>query len=85
MCSGQHVAQLHMFRRSLCVHVLSLALLSILCSHLGCVEPLPISLGTETFPSSSGLCDASPASDFDIGFSAAFVHLNMRFACLSIS
>jgi len=58
-------------------YVLSFAVLSTMGSRLGCVEPLPISLGTETFPSSSGLCDASPASDFDIGFSAAFVHLNM--------
>ena len=65
--------------------VLSFCYYGIICSRLGCVESLPISLGTETFPSSSGLCDASPASDFDIGFSAAFVHLNMRFACLSIS
>ena len=66
MCSGQRVAQLHMFRRSLCVHVLSLALLSILCSHLGCVESLLISLEAETFPSQFGICDVSHASDFDI-------------------
>ena len=76
---------LHMLRGELVSSVLSFVVLSMMCSRLGCVESLPISLGTETFPSSSGLCDASPASDFDIGFSASFVHMNMRFACLSIS
>ena len=46
--------------------VLSFAVLSIMCSCLGCVEPLPISLGTETLPSRFGICDVSHASDFDI-------------------
>jgi len=65
-------AQLHTFSGSLWV----------LCFCLSCVEPLPISLGTETFPSQFGIFDASHASDFDIGFYAAFVHLSMSF-CLS--
>ena len=41
-----------------------------------------ISLGAEIFPSRFGICDASHASDFDIDFYEAFVHLNMNF-CLS--
>ena len=63
---------------------LSFAILSIMRSCLGCVELFPISLGTENFPSLFGICDASHASDFNIGFYAAFVHMNMSFACLSI-
>ena len=62
--------------------LLSFAILSIMRSCLGCVEPLPISLGTKNFPSLFGICDASHASDFDIDFYEAFVHLNMNF-CLS--
>jgi len=64
--------------------VLSFAVLSIMCSRFGCVEPLPMSLGTETSPSRFGLCNVSHASDFDIGFYAAFVRLDMSFACLSV-
>ena len=59
--------------------VLSFAILSTMCSRLSCVEPLPISLGTETFLSRFGICDDSHANDFDIGFYAALVHLNMNF------
>ena len=62
--------------------MLSFVVLLIMCSCLGCVEPLPISLGTEIFPSRFSICDASHASDFDIDFYEAFVHLNMNF-CLS--
>ena len=62
--------------------MLSFVVLLIMCSCLGCVEPLPMSLGTETSPSRFGLCNVSHASDFDIGFYAAFVHLSMSF-CLS--
>jgi len=58
-------AQLHTFMGSLWV----------LCSRLGCVEPLPISLGIEIFSSRFGLCDESHASDFDILYYMAFVHL----------
>ena len=65
--------------------VLSFCYYGIICSRLGCVEPLPISLGTETFPSSSGLCDASPASDFDIGFYVAFIHLYTSFTWILIT
>ena len=63
-------------------YVLSFAVLSTMGSRLGCVEPLPISLGTEIFSSRFGICDLSHISDFDIDFYAAFVHLNMSF-CLS--
>ena len=55
-----------------------------MCSRFGCVESLHIYLGIETFPSRFGICDASHASDFDIGFYAAFVRLDMSFACLSV-
>ena len=60
----------------------SFAVLLIMCSCLGYVETLPISLGTEIFPSRFSICDASHASDFDIDFYEAFVHLNMNF-CMS--
>ena len=46
--------------------MLSFVVLSMMCSRLGCVESLPISLGTGTFSSRFGICDASDASDFDI-------------------
>ena len=75
---------LHMLRGSFVSSVLSFALLLMLCSRLGCVESLPMSLGIEIFPSRFGICDDSHANDFDIGFYAAFVHMNMSFACLSI-
>jgi len=65
-------AQLHMLSGSLWV----------LCSCLGCVEPLPISLGTETFPSWFGLCDAYHANDFDVYLYVVFIHLDGSFANL---
>ena len=55
-----------MLRGELVSSVLSFAVLSIMCSRFGCVEPLPIFLGTEPFPSRFGICDVSRASDFDI-------------------
>ena len=45
--------------------VLSFALLLMLCSRLGCVESLPLSLEIEIFPSRFALCDASHASELD--------------------
>jgi len=62
-----------------CVFCALFCSIGIICSCLCCVEPLPMSLGTENFPSRFGICDASHASDFDIGFYAVFVHLNMSF------
>jgi len=62
--------------------MLSFVVLLIMCSCLGCVESLPIFLGTKIFPSRFGICDDSHANDFDIGFYAALVHLNMNF-CMS--
>ena len=46
---------------------------------------IPIFLGIEPFPSRFGICDVSPASDFDIWFYVTFVHLDMSFTCLSIT
>ena len=56
-----------------------------MCYRFGCVEPLPIFLATEPFPSRFSICDVSPASDFDIWFYVTFVHLDMSFTCLSIT
>ena len=46
--------------------VLTFTVLSIMCSRLGCVELLPISFGTETFPCRFGICDVSHDSEFNI-------------------
>lgn len=44
-----------------------------------------MSLGTETSPSRFGLCNVSHASDFDIGFYVAFIHLYTSFTWIWIT
>ena len=65
-CSGGACCSVAYALGKLVISVLSFAVLSIMCSRFGCVEPLPIFLGTEPFPSRFGICDVSPSSDFDI-------------------